>query len=77
MTIIKITRQVWATIDPTKTGIDNLKLDREYPILFNTNEIIYAEEDGKGGTLITYKEAMVDSFSCKETLEEIYKLINH
>jgi hypothetical protein len=76
MTIIKITRQVWETIDPTKTGTDNLKLDREYPILFNTNEIIYAEEDEKGGTLITYKEAMVDSFSCKETLEEIYKLIN-
>lgn len=76
MAIIKITRQIWETIDPTKTGMDNLKLEREYPILFNTNEIIYAEEGGKGGTRITYKKAMVDSLSCKETLEEIYKLIN-
>ena len=38
MSIIKITQQNWKTINPTKTGIDNDRLDSEHTILFNTNE---------------------------------------
>lgn len=75
MSIIKITKQDWKTINPTKTGIDNQKLDREYTILFNTNEMITAKESEHGGTYITYKKAMVDGMTCKETLDEVYKLI--
>ena len=77
MAIIKITKQIWETINPTKTGWDNLRLNKEYEILFNTNEMITAKDNGNGGTSITYKKAMVDSLDCKETLEEIYKLINN
>jgi hypothetical protein len=75
MSIIKITKQEWRAISPTKTGIDNQKLDSEYPILFNTNEMITAEESVYGGTRISYKKAMVDVLYCKETLDEIHKLI--
>lgn len=77
MKIIKITKQEWKTINPTKTGIDNQRLDREYPILFNTNEMITAKENEYGGTYITYKKAMVDGMNCKETLEELTNLINN
>jgi maltodextrin utilization protein YvdJ len=76
MAIIKITKQNWETIDPTKTNLENYKLNKEYTILFNTNEMITATASRFGGTSITYKKAMVDSLNCKETLEEIYKLIN-
>ena len=75
MSIIKITKQDWKTINPTKTGIDNQRLDREYTILFNTNEMITAKESEYGGTYITYKKAMVDGMTCKETLDEVYALI--
>ena len=77
MKIIKITKQVWKTIDPTKTGIDNQRLDREYTILFNTNEMITAKESEHGGTYITYKKAMVDGMTCRETLDELNNLINN
>jgi len=77
MAIIKITKQNWKTINPTKTGVDNEFLDKEFPILFNTNEMITAQSSEYGGTRITYKKAMVDTLNCKETLEEIYKLINN
>jgi maltodextrin utilization protein YvdJ len=77
MAIIKITKQNWETIDPTKTNFENYKLNKEYTILFNTNEMITAASSRFGGTSITYKKAMVDSLTCKETLEEIYKLINN
>lgn len=76
MKIIEITKQNWKTINPTKSGIDNQRLDKEYPILFNTNEMIMAEESEYGGTYITYKKAMVDGMYCKETLEEVTNLIN-
>jgi hypothetical protein len=77
MAIIKITKQNWKAIDPTKTNLENYKLDKEFTILFNTNELITAKANEYGGTCITYKKAMVDSLNCKETLEEIYKLINN
>lgn len=75
MSIIKITQQNWKPINPTKTGIDNQRLDSEEPILFNTNEMITADESVYGGTRITYKKAMVGVLYCKETLDEVYKLI--
>ncbi len=75
MNIIKITKQEWKAISPYKTGIENQKLEAEYTILFNSNEMITAEESRFGGTKITYKKAMVDVLYCKETLEEIYTLI--
>jgi len=75
MSIIKITQQNWKTINPTKTGIDNDRLDSEHTILFNTNEMISAKSSGYGGTRITYKKAMVDVLYCKETLDEVYALI--
>lgn len=75
MSIIKITRQEWKTINPTRTGIDNLRLDKEYTLLFNTNEMITATQSELGGTYITYKKAMVDGMTCKENLDEVYKLI--
>jgi hypothetical protein len=76
MKIISITKQEWKTISPTKSGIDNQRLDTEYPILFNTNEMITAEKSVYGGTRITYKKAMVDVLYCKETLEQVTNLIN-
>jgi len=76
MSIIKITKQEWKSISPTKSGIDNQRLDSEYPILFNTNEMILAEESVYGGTRISYKKAMVDVLYCKETLDEVFKLIS-
>ncbi len=75
MKIIKITKQEWKTINAMKTGIDNQRLDSEYQILFNTNEMITAEESVYGGTRITYKKAMVDVLYCKETLEEVNNMI--
>jgi hypothetical protein len=75
MAIIKLTQQKHKVIDPTKTGADNLKLISETIILFNTNEMIIAEPNYIGGTTITYKKALTDAFNCKETLEEIQKLI--
>lgn len=77
MAIIKLTKQKYKTINPTKTGADNLKLIEEKIILFNTNEMIIAESNDLGGTQITYKRAMTDAFNCKETLEEIYNLIKN
>jgi hypothetical protein len=76
MKIIKITKQEWKTINPTSWGIENQRLEKEYPILFNTNEMITAKENEFGGTHITYKKAMVDGMNCKETLEELTNLIN-
>ena len=50
------------------------------PILINPLEIItikdYMFDDGTIGSDITYKKAMVDGFKCKETMDEIYNLIN-
>lgn len=47
------------------------------PILFNSNEMITAESTKENNTLITYKRAMVDSFICAESLDEVYNLINN
>jgi hypothetical protein len=77
MKIIKITQQTWKAISPYKTGIDNQRLDSEEPILFNTSEMITAESSEFGGTYITYKKAMVGGLYCKETLDEIFELINN
>jgi maltodextrin utilization protein YvdJ len=77
MKIIKITKQEWKSISPYKTGVDNQRLDKEYQILFNTNEMITAKENEYGGTYITYKKAMVDGMNCKETFEEFTNLINN
>jgi hypothetical protein len=74
--IIKLTKQIWESIDNTKTGADNLRLKSTDIILFNTTQLIKAEAHIKGGTRITYKEAMVNGFTVAETLEEIQILIN-
>lgn len=77
MAIIKLTRLTYVTINPTKTGRDNQRLERKEIILFNTNEMITAEPNEDGTTTIKYKKAMVDSFQCEETLEEVYDAINN
>lgn len=74
MKIIKLTMQNYKTIIPTRVGCDNQELISEETILFNTNEMIMVESNPNGST-ISYKKALVSSFHCKESLEEIYKLI--
>ena len=75
MAIIKLTEQVYKTIDPTKTGWGNMQKISEKIILFNTSEMIICDTEDNGCTRVTYKRAMVDSFFCKETIDQIYKLI--
>lgn len=70
MKIISITKQDWKKVN-------DVPIVREYPILFNTNEMIIAEASEWGGTRIEYKKAMVGVIYCKETLEEITNLINN
>jgi hypothetical protein len=46
------------------------------PILFNTDTLITAIPNPESGrTHIRHRAAMVDAFDCKESLEEIEKLI--
>lgn len=45
-------------------------------ILFNSNEIILVEKSKKEYTCVDYKRAMLSSFICRETLDQIYNLIN-
>jgi hypothetical protein len=52
---------------------DNIVVS-EKSVLFNTTELISAEED-QYGTRIKYKEAIVNGFSCRESLEDIERLI--
>jgi hypothetical protein len=70
MKIISITKQDWRTEN-------NAPIVKEYPILFNTNEMITAETSEWGGTRIEYKKAMVGVLYCKETLEEVTNIINN
>jgi maltodextrin utilization protein YvdJ len=77
MAIIKLTKQNYKAISPTKAGWDNLRLESEEVILFNTNELIMVTTNGIGKAKIEYKRAMVSSFDCKETLEEVFELINN
>lgn len=43
-------------------------------IVFNTEMLIKAEENNKGGTRVQYREAMTNAFDCEETLEEFFNL---
>lgn len=75
--IIKLTKQTWKTINPTKTGPDNQRLDSSETILFNTDKVIEVRPSSvRGGSYISYTAAMVGSMYVKESVEEIYELIN-
>lgn len=45
------------------------------PILFNTDMIITIDEKN-GWTHVKYKEALVNGFTCRETMDEILNLID-
>lgn len=75
MAIIKLTQQKYESINRTRAGWENMKKVSEQVILFNTSEMIMTETEDNGCTRVTYKRAMVDSFYCKETVDEIYNLI--
>jgi len=67
--IIKITRLI----------IKDSKVVSKKPILFNTDRVITIEPNDYygGGCYIRHVSAMVDSFYCTETLEEIEELIKN
>jgi len=76
MAIIRLTKQEFKCIDNTKTGWDNWRLVKEYPILFNTDKVIKILPSEGGGCRISYTEAMVGSMYVKESLNAIEKLIS-
>lgn len=70
MPIIKLTKlnNVW------NSKISKWESAENSIILFNTEMLITAEENKTGGTHVKYKEAMVNGFDCKETLQEFFNL---
>jgi hypothetical protein len=70
MPIIKLTKlnSIWNSKTEKWESAENST------IVFNTEMLIKAEENKRGGTHVQYREAMTNAFDCQETLEEFFNL---
>ena len=71
--ILKLTKETWVSNTPYD---GKCHLESSNPVLFNTAIMMEANPNDYGGTRIRFTAAMVDSMNVRETVEEIWEMIN-